>query len=189
MQSISAQGLQLLGPKVAFGINSNIDIEGGGGSYAEFAALGYLKLGKRLGVMPELGTRIYTLSHASGWVASDYVHYTLYGKLNAIYSLTKSENEGLPPLFVSLGYSFGRVLYLHEKLIDPNNSFRGWVFFNQVLGSQHDLNIGLGMRKQISSNMQFLFHPEFSPGWARFGPTGLFPWKFQLNVSCLWKLN
>lgn len=190
-QNISAQKLQLLGLKGALGFNAD---EGQVNPYVELGVLGYLNIGKRFGIMPELGLRIHPYRYQSRYsnypgIQLDY--YILSAKANFIYSLSKKKVQGLPTFFVSAGLSYSHLLYTADQAGNLSEEFTGWLLFSPNTRFFWDPYIGFGVRKQISSRIQLMIHPEISRNWrvSAFRSTSRYPWEAQLNVSCMWKLN
>lgn len=188
---VSAQQFQLMGPKAAFGLNSFGNTEGGY-PFGEFAALGYVKLGNRLGAMPEVGLRSLVFqSQRGGNAGARITSHVLYGKVNFIYALTHQEAGKLPRLFVSAGFSYGRVLIVDENPRIPENPFVGWIFRTGIFRPVRDVYVGIGFLTQISSRARLLIHPEYSPDpqVSALGPNPSMPWEIKLNASVLWELK
>ncbi len=191
LQVASAQKLQLLGAKAALAINSNIDLAGAGNPFFDVGATAYIQLGKRLGFMPEVSLKNAT--YERGFWSYDKTNITdLYLKTNVVYGIIQKEAEPMPRLFVSLGYSISRIMYIYGDAypIDPEKKGRG-VLLSQVFRTQHKPYLGIGYSKKISRNAWIVLHPEILPLYGLYflGANPRFPWEAHLNVSCLWEIR
>jgi hypothetical protein len=186
VQFLPAQQLQLLGPKVALGINSN----GIQSPYVEVAALSYISFGKRIGVMPELGLKNYSFFYTNNLGRTDVNHTILFAKVNAIYGIVPSHGGGMPTFFASTGYSLKRLLFVYENPEIITGPRFATTLFSRFMRFQQFPFIGLGYSKRIANSAQIIIHPEFSPDrrGGALGASGRAPWEVQLNISCLWQI-